>query len=201
MKDPNKHFWIAVIQSVFLVVVWLLFVFQSAGAQVRPSAEEILKENLTAAFTILRTQDLDQEIKNRKIIDIVNPMFDFSLMAKLSLGRKYWPNLSPDQKESFTQLFIKRLRASYLDYFTLYTDEKVLYEPSLVVRNKVRIPTFLVSKDKKISIIYKFYDSGSNWKVYDLEIQGVSLIRSYRAQFHEILKSGTIDDLITKLEA
>ncbi len=201
LKDTKKHFWIAGIQFISLVVPWLLFGCQSASAQVRPSAEEILKENLDAVFAVLQTQGLDQQAKSQKIIEIVNPMFDFSLMAKLSLGRKYWPNLTPDQKESFTQLFIKRLRSSYLDYFTLYTDEKVLYEPSLVVKNKIRIPTFLVSKDKKISIVYKFYDSGSNWKVYDLEIQGVSIIRSYRAQFHEILKSGTINDLMTKLEA
>ncbi len=181
--------------------VWLLLVYQSAIAQVRPSAEELVKANLATVFAVLQAQDLDQEAKTRKIIDIVNPMFDFSLMAKLSLGRQYWPDLTPGQKERFTRLFIKRLRASYLDSFTLYTDEKVLYEPSVAVKNKIHIPTFLVSKDKKISILYKLYDSGSSWKIYDLEIQGVSLIRSYRAQFHEILKTGTIDDLMTKLEA
>ena len=179
----------------------LLLVCQSAIAQARPPAEELLKENLAAVFSVLRSQDLDQAAKSQRIIDIVNPMFDFSLMAKLSLGRRYWPELTADQKERFTRLFIKRLRASYLDSLTLYTDERVLYEPSVVVKNKIHIPTYLVSKDKKISILYKLYDSESNWKIYDLEIQGVSLIRSYRAQFHEILKSGTIDDLMTKLEA
>ena len=182
-------------------VLCLLLICQPAIVQARPSAEELIKENLAAAVAVLQSQDLDHEAKTQKIIDIVNPMFDFSLMAKLSLGRKYWPDLTPDQKQRFTRLFIKRLRASYLDSLMLYTDEKVLYEPSVVVKNKIRIPTFLVSKDKKISILYKLYDSGSSWKIYDLEIQGVSLIRSFRAQFHEILKSGTIDDLMIKLEA
>ena len=189
------------IKPLFYGVLCLLLVCQSAIAQARPTAEELLKENLAAVFTVLRSQDLDQAAKSQRIIDIVNPMFDFSLMAKLSLGRRYWPELTADQKERFTRLFIKRLRASYLDSLTLYTDERVLYEPSVVVKNKIHIPTYLVSKDKKISILYKLYDSESNWKIYDLEIQGVSLIRSYRAQFHEILKSGTIDDLMTKLEA
>ena len=182
-------------------VLCLLLVCQSAIAQARPSAEELIKENLAAVFAVLQTQDLDQEAKSQKIIDIVNPMFDFSLMAKLSLGRRYWPDLTPDQKERFTRLFIKRLRASYLDNLTLYTDEKVVYEPSVVVKNKIHIPTYLVSKEKRISILYKLYESESGWKVYDLEIQGVSIIRSYRSQFYEILKSGTIDDLMTKLEA
>ena len=179
----------------------LLILCQSAMAENKASAEKLLKENLAAVFEVLQKQDLNQEAKKHEIIDIVNPMFDFSLMAKLTLGRKYWPGLTPQQKESFTQLFIKRLRASYLDRLTLYTDEKVLYESSVAVKQKIHIPTYLVSPHQKISILYKFYNSDSNWKIYDLEIQGVSIIRSYRSQFHEILKSGTFDDLLTKLES
>ena len=177
----------------------LLILCQSAMAENKASAEKLLKENLAAVFAVLQKQDLNQEAKNHEIIDIVNPMFDFSLMAKLTLGRRYWPGLTPGQKEIFTQLFIKRLRASYLDRLTLYTDEKVLYESSVEVKKKIHIPTYLVAKDKKISIFYKFYNSDSNWKIYDLEIQGVSIIRSYRSQFYEILRSGTFDDLLTKL--
>ena len=179
----------------------LLMGFQSAAADDSASAEQLLKTNLAAVFEVLQKQDLSQEAKQNQIIDIVNPMFDFNLMAKLTLGRKYWPGLTPGQKEHFTRLFIKRLRASYLDNLTLYTDEKVLYEPSVEVKQKIQIPTYLVSRDKKISILYKFYNSESTWKIYDLEIQGVSIIRSYRSQFYEILNSGTIDDLLTKLES
>lgn len=187
--------------KILSVVTLCMLVFcRPAVAQDQPSAEDVLKQNLAAVFAVLQQQDLNQEAKNNKIIDIVNPMFDFSLMAKLTLGKKYWPGLSPEQKESFTQLFIKRLRASYLDRLTFYTDEKVIYEPSVEVNEKIHIPTYLVSKDKKISMLYKFYTSESNWKIYDLEIQGVSIIRSYRSQFYEILQSGTFDDLLVKLE-
>ena len=179
----------------------LLIVCQSAIAENKAFPEEVLKENLAAVFSILQKQDLDQEAKNNAVIDIVNRMFDFSLMAKLTLGRKYWPGLTPEQKEKFTQLFIKRLRSSYLDRLTLYTDEKVLYEPSIEVKQKIHLPTYLVSQAKKISILYKFYNSDPGWKIYDLEIQGVSIIRSYRSQFHEILRTGTFDDLLTKLKS
>jgi phospholipid transport system substrate-binding protein len=199
----SEHIWQnrkVMMKTLIYAVLSLLIVWQSAIAQNKPSAEELLKENLAAVFEVLQNQDLKQAEKNNKIIDIVNPMFDFSLMAKLTLGRKYWPDLTPEQKASFTQLFIKRLRTSYLDRLTLYTDEKVLFESSVEVKQKIHIPTFLVSKDRKISILYKFYNAESSWKIYDLEIQGVSIIRSYRSQFHEILKSGTFDTLLTKLE-
>jgi len=182
------------------MLLGLLIVCQSAMAENKISAQDLLKKNLDTVFAILQRKDLAQERKNQEIVDIVTPMFDFDLMAKLTLGREYWPDLTAEQKERFTQLFIKRLRTSYLDRLTLYTDEKVVYEPPVEIKQKIHIPTYLVSKDKKISILYKFYESGNNWTIYDLEIQGVSIIRSYRSQFHEILQKETFEDLLGKME-
>lgn len=173
---------------------------QLAIAKNKFTAEDLLKENLAAVFAILKKPDLDQEAKKNKIIEIINSIFDLSLTAKLTLGRKNWSGLTLQQKERFTQLFAKYLGVFYLDYLMLYTDEKVFYEVPVEVRKKVYIPTVLVSKEKKISILYKLYKSGSHWKIYDLEIQGVSTIRSYRSQFRDLLKSGTFDDLLAKLE-
>ena len=187
-------------KTLLYAIIGLLVACQSILAEDGPVAEELLKENHEAVFAVLQKQDLAQEVKNQKIIEIITPMFDFPLMAKLTLGREYWTGLTPEQKERFTQLFIDRLRTSYLARITLYTDEKVVYRPSVKIKQKIHIPTDLVSKDKMISILYKFHESGSSWKIYDLEIQGVSIIRSYRSQFHQFLKSGTIDDLLAKLE-
>ena len=183
-----------------VAVTSLLLFYQSAVADDKSEVEKLLKNNLDAVFAVLQKKDLEQQEKNKKIVDIVTPMFDFELMARLSLGKKYWPGLSPDKKERFTELFIKRLKASYLNNFNLYTDEKIFYEPPVQVKKKVHTPTYLISKDKKISILYKFYKAERSWKIYDLEIQGVGIIRSYRSQFSSILESGTIDDLLLKLE-
>ncbi len=187
-------------KNLLIAVVSLLLFSQTAAADDKSEIDDLLKTNLDAVFTILQKNDLDQQAKNKEIIDIVTPMFDFELMARLSLGKTHWSGLSQDKKERFIELFIKRLKASYLSNFNLYTDEKVLYEPSVQVKKKVHAPTYLVSKDKKISILYKFYKAQTNWKIYDLEIQGVSIIRSYRSQFSSILESGTVDDLLLKLE-
>jgi phospholipid transport system substrate-binding protein len=187
-------------KNLLIAVIILLLFSQSAAADDKSEVDNLLKTNLDAVFTVLQKKDLDQQAKNKEIVDIVTPMFDFDLMARLSLGKKHWSGLSQDKKERFTELFIKRLKASYLSNFTLYTDEKVLYEPSVQVKEKIHAPTYLISKDKKISILYKFYNAQKNWKIYDLEIQGVSIIRSYRSQFSSILESGTVDDLLLKLE-
>ena len=187
-------------KNLMVAVTSLLLFYQSAVADDKSEVEKLLKNNLDAVFAVLQKKDLEQQKKNKEIVDIVTPMFDFDLMARLSLGKKHWPGLSQDKKERFTELFIKRLKTSYLNNFNLYTDEKIIYEPSVQAEKKIHIPTYLVSKDKKISILYKFYKAELNWKIYDLEIQGVGIIRSYRSQFSSILESGTIDDLLRKLE-
>jgi phospholipid transport system substrate-binding protein len=171
-----------------------------AGAGDLETAQDFLQSNLDAVFAVLDKNDLGIQAKQKEIEAVVTPMFDFPLMAKLSLGKKHWTGLTPENKDRFTELFVKRLRQSYLDKLTAYTDEKVVYGSAVEVDKKVHISTDLVSKGSKISMLYKLYTSKSEWRIYDIEIQGVSIIRSYRSQFNEILKNGTFEDLIAKME-
>jgi phospholipid transport system substrate-binding protein len=184
----------------FYAVFGLLFLSQAGTADDKSAAEEFIKSNLGAVFSVLQKKDLSQPARKSEVVEIVTPMFDFKLMAKLSLGKKYWPDLSREHKERFTELFVERLRQSYLNKLTAYTDEKIIYEPPVAVKKKVHVPTLLVSQGKKISMLYKLYSSNNTWKIYDVEIQGVSIIRSYRSQFKEILQNGTFDELLQKMQ-
>ena len=185
---------------ILYIFLCLLMLGSPVLADDKADAEAIVKGKLDAVFAVLEKKELDQQAKKKEINEIVTPMFDFALMAKLTLGREHWPNLSREKKEKFTELYIKLLKTSYLEKLTLYTDEKVIFDPPVQVKEKVQIPTQLISKDRKTSILYKLYKPANDWKVYDLEIQGVSIIRSYRSQFGEILRNGTIDDLLRKME-
>jgi phospholipid transport system substrate-binding protein len=189
-----------IINALLYAAFGLLILSQPVIADDKIPAEDLLKSTLGHVFEVLQKEDLDQQAKNKEVVAIVTPMFDFALMAKLSLGKKHWPGLTSEKKDRFTELFVKRLRQSYLNKLTTYTDEEIIYEPPVEVKKKVHIPTRLISKGKKISMLYKFYKSNNNWKIYDIEIQGVSIIRSYRSQFNEILQRGTMEDLFEKLE-
>ena len=178
----------------------LLLLSQAVMADDKSAGEEYLKSKLDAVFKVLQKKDLSQQAKNSQVVEIVTPMFDFELMGKLSLGKSYWPDLSPEQREKFTELFVERLRQSYLNKLTAYTDEKIIYESPVDVKTKVHVPTELISKGKKISMLYKLYSSNNSWKIYDVEIEGVSIIRSYRSQFNEILQKGTFEDLLQKMQ-
>ena len=181
--------------SVFI----LLMMIQTVGADDKDVVKELLEKKVGAAIAVLQKKDIDQQERNRQIIDIVTPLFDFPLMAKLSLGRKNWPGLDQEKRQRFIELFTERLKESYLDKLTLYTDEKVVFKTPVQEKRKIQVPTELISKNNTITMLYKFYESTS-WLIYDIEIQGVSIISTYRSQFDQVLSKGTIDELLTKLE-
>ncbi len=184
-----------------LCTVLILFITAQTGlTSDENEAQALLKIKLDAAMAVLQKKDLEQQKKNEQLVEIVTPMFDFHLMAKLSLGRKYWPGLSEEKKDEFTDLFVKRLRTSYLEKISLYTDEKVFFKTPVQDKRKVSIPTEIVSKNNRISMIYKMYKSKNDWKIYDVEIEGVSIISTYRSQFDQVLSKGTIDELLQRLE-
>ena len=181
--------------------VLIFFITVQTGLTIAENeAQALLKTKLDAAIAVLQKKDLEQQKKYDQLVDIVKPLFDFHLMAKLSLGRKYWPGLSKEKQDEFTDLFIKRLQAMFLEKLSLYTDEKVFFKTPVQDKRKVRIPTEIVSNNNRISMIYKMYKSENDWKIYDFEIEGVSIISTYRSQFDQILSKGTIDELMKKLE-
>jgi len=187
-------------KSLLYSVFILLVMTQTVGADDKDVAKELLENDIEAAIAVLQKKDLNQQEKNKQVIEIVTPIFNFPLMAKLSLGRKYWPGLTKEERQRFTDLFTKRLKESYLDKLTLYTDEKVVFKTPVQEKRKIKIQTELISKNNTISMLYKFHESKHGWLIYDIEIQGVSIISTYRSQFDQVLSKGTIDELLIKLE-
>ena len=161
---------------------------------------ELIHTKWNAVISVLQNKNLDQETRVKKINKIVSPIFDFPLMAKLALGREHWPKLTEAQQEKFTQLFVERLRTSYREKIALYTNEEILFKPAEKKKSTIYIPMELKTKDKKIAVLHKLRKVDNRWKVYDVEIQGVSILLTYRSQFDDILSKGTVEDLLARLE-
>jgi phospholipid transport system substrate-binding protein len=159
----------------------------------------ILELKWGQAVAVLSDEDLKTEEKQKRIEKIVHPIFDFNLMAKLSLGKKNWPRLSKKEQAEFVTLFVQRLKDSYRDKVMLYTDEKAVFKPFIVKGITVTIPMELVGKDRTASVLYKFHKGKKGWSIYDVELEGVSILRSFRSQFNDILSRGTVEDLLCEL--
>ncbi len=186
-------------RRLFLFALCLLLCAAPVPADEARAVRQELSTRIDAVVALLRDQKLDKEQRNQRIIAIITPLFDFATMAQLSLGNKYWPDLSEQQRQTFSDLFTERLQDSYLEKLDLYTDEEVVYEDGQQSGSKIQLATSMISKDTRIAMLYKFYRAKGGWKIYDVEIGGVSVIQTYRSQFDGVLKEGTIDELLEKL--
>jgi phospholipid transport system substrate-binding protein len=181
----------------------LLFFFllsKVAVADVETEAEEKLKASVGKVFTVLSNKELTMDQKKSKVIEITHTVFGYPLMAKLSLGKKHWSQFSPEQRAEFTSLFIKLFQDFYVDKLDIFSNEEVIFQPPIIANErKVQIPTVLLSKGKKYSMLYKMSKTKNGWRIYDVAIEGVSLIHTYRSQYNHILENGEIEDLLTKM--
>ena len=162
--------------------------------------KNLLKERFDDIIAVMENKDLDDETKKGRIEDIIKPIFDFPLMTMLALGKASWTAMTKEDQERFSELFTKILKQAYFSKILAYVDEDIIIEESHQIDKKVYIHTFIVSKDQKIPVLYKFYQSDTAWKIYDIEVEGVSLIQTYRSQFTESLQEMTAKALMVKME-
>ncbi len=187
-------------RKISYILLFLLLSFKVTVAGVETEAEKTLKAAIDEVFTVLTNKEVSMDQKKREVIGITHRVFGFPLMAKLSVGKEHWSQFNAKQKDEFTSLFTELFQRFYIDKLDLFSNEEVIFQPATAVKKKkVQIPTTLLSKDKKFSVLYKMAKTKNGWKIYDITNEGVSLIHTYRSQYHHILKSVEIEDLLTKM--
>lgn len=189
------------LKSIFKYTIVLIFSFNSLLAVEEQDLTKVMHKNMQCVIKILNNKDSSKALKIKEIYALFDPIFDFKLMAKLSLG-KQWKILTKEQQKEFADKFIKKLKDSYMNKLDMYTDEKIVVNDMKKVKNRIYLSTNIISKNDTYEIIYKFYKSKVNgWLVYDMDILGVSIIQTYRNQFSGILKDKDFDNLLLQLES
>jgi len=198
----NKRYRNRIIRRLCCVFLFLLVAGQGVNASVKDPNDpnELLRAKWDTIFPILQNKDIDKKEKETQINKVTRPIFDLPGMARLSLGKKNWSKFNQQQRKRFTELFVEKLSNSYCEKVMLYTDERVLFKPAVWKNKALYIPMELISKDKTVVIVYKFRRVNKHWKIYDVEIEGVSILLTYRSQFDDILRRGTVEELISLLE-
>ena len=188
----------------FLVV---LFAGAAMGAETSPT--DTLKEPLDQSVLILKdtrykTDDPALKIEQRdKIWEIVAGTFDFNEVSRRALARN-WKSFSAQQQQDFAAVFSKMLGNIYVDRIqTGFSDQKVEFADEILHESKplAIVKTFIVSDQNKIPVDYSLKKKGGDWFVYDVKVEGVSLIKNYRTQFNDILRKESPDQLIERLKA
>lgn len=162
-----------------------------------------MQKNIDNATAILRDTKLQKNQKAEKLFSIFDTIFDYSLMAKLAVGGRYWEGLAPEKQKEFSHVFEQTLKTSYMEKLDLYTDEKLEIVKSEKIKDtRIHLTTHLTKNKEIYEIIYKFYkDASNNWLIYDVDVLGVSIIQTYRTQFADFLAKDSINNLIIKLKS
>jgi phospholipid transport system substrate-binding protein len=161
---------------------------------------ETIQTQVGKALDVLRDPalktDAAKEAKENKIWAIAEDIFDFTELSKRTMGRD-WNKLNEDQQKEFTGLFSKILGNVYLDRIMAYTDEKVVFnKESVLAKDKAEVQSKVITASGEIPIHYRMINMKGSWKVYDVVIEGVSMVKNYRVQFKEILKNDSPKDLL-----
>jgi phospholipid transport system substrate-binding protein len=164
---------------------------------------ETIKPQVERALEVLRDPALKAEsakaAKEKKIWEILDSVFDYTELSKRTLAQ-HWKKLSPDQQKEFISLFGKLLGSVYMDRIIAYKDEKVVFGKVINLSDKTaEVQSQVVQSSKSIPIHYRMILKEGGWKVYDVVIEGASLVQNYRTQFREILTNKTPEDLLKQL--
>ncbi len=186
--------------SLILCCIVLVIAIGSVVADVDTEPEKILKISVNKVFTVLSNKSLSLDQKKYEVAEITNPVLAFPIMTKLSIGKEYWSEFNTKQRAELIRLFTELFHDFYVDILVIFNNEEIVFESATVVQKKqVQIQTVLISKGKKYSMLYKMFKTRKGWKIYDFDINGVSMLQLYRSQCHHVLKRDKIEGLLTKM--
>jgi phospholipid transport system substrate-binding protein len=179
----------------------------AAGMSPAPAAAGVPTDQLKGAVErVLKTLD-DPTLKGEArlgerrvaVRKIANEIFDFSEIAKRSMAR-HWPPLSEAQKNEFVGLFADLLERSYISKIETYGGEKIQYTAERADGDFATVSTRIITKNgTEVPVDYRMIKRADRWLVYDVSIEGVSLVSNYRTQFNKIIQTTSYNELVSKL--
>jgi len=138
--------------------------------------------------------------RRRGVRKVANDIFDWGEIARRSLAR-HWQPLTEQQRTEFVMLFADLLERSYISKIELYGGEKILYAGERMDGDLATVSTRIVTKNgTEVPIDYRMLKRGERWLVYDVNIEGVSLVSNYRTQFNKIIQTASYNELVQKMK-
>jgi phospholipid transport system substrate-binding protein len=186
------------IDKTVLLMMLILPLQTFAGAPL-----DTIKANANSVLEVLRDPklkgDAGKKVKEQRVEAAADKLFDWVELSKRTLGLN-WNKLSPEQRKEFVELYRTVLKDAYVDKITGYTNEQINFTKEVPLsESTIEVQSVVVAKGVETPIFYRVIKKENEWKVYDVVIEGVSLISNYRTQFREILGNNPPEKLIETL--
>jgi len=167
-------------------------------------AQDQLKGAIDRVVSTLESPALKGEGKvaerRAAVRKIADELFDFGEIARRALGR-YWQPLTEPQRTEFVGLFADLLERSYISKIELYGGEKIIYSGDRVDGDLATVSTKIITKNgTEVPVDYRLSKRGDRWVVYDVNIEGISLVSNYRTQFNKIIQTNGYNALVDRMK-
>ena len=165
-------------------------------------ATDDVKKSVDELFRIVADKNLQQHDQKRRQVlkQVINTIFDYSEMAKQTLGR-HWNQRTPTERSQFTDLFASLLDNSYISKIESYNNEKILYVKETIDGKYAEVKSKVITEKRdEYTLDYRLLNENGKWMVYDIVIEGVSMVSNYRTQFSRIINTSGYSELVKKLQ-
>ncbi len=166
------------------------------------TATAAIKNTIKQMFVILNDEDLKApgkaEERRQQLEKVIGNRIAYDEMAKRSLGPQ-WVQLNEEERQEFVRLYAQLLRDTYSSRFDRYTDEKVEFLQETLQGDYAEVRTRLTSSKFNLDVDYRMLQRAGDWRVYDIVVDGISLVHSYREQFAKIIRTYSYEGLVSKL--
>ena len=187
--------------AVALLFLFLIFLGHPSQSLAGPATEAV-KGTIDQVLRVLQDKEMkkpDRVDERRQIIEkTIGDRFSWEEMAKRTLGTQ-WAKLTDKQRQEFVDLFRTLLTNTYIDRIENYAGEQVQYLNERLQDGFAEVRTKIASGKAEYPMDYRLLNKSAEWRVYDIVLDGVSLVANYRGQFNKILHSSGYDDLVQKL--
>lgn len=189
--------------TLHLLLTVMILLYGSRPLTAGEPTEEI-RTAINQGVQILNEAKLDTNKQRTEVINrlrtIVYPLFDFTEMAKRSLG-SHWRRLNPQQQKEFIFVFTELLETTYADKIDLYEGQKVVYTGESVDKSYAQVDTKVIGKkNQSYSVDYKLHRIDGRWRIYDVVAENISLVNNYRSQFQRVLVNSSFEELIRRMQ-
>jgi phospholipid transport system substrate-binding protein len=198
---------LAVVSTRFALRAVCLLCVLAAGpaAAAGPGPIEQLKGPIDRVLQVLEDPGLKVEARaaqrRRSVRQIADEIFDFEEIARRAMA-PHWRSLTPPQRKEFVAVFSDLLERAYMSKIELYGGEQIQYTGERVEGDLATVTTRLVTKKGvEVPIDYRMLKRGDQWRIYDVSIEGVSLVANYRTQFNNVIRTSSYDELLRKMRS
>jgi phospholipid transport system substrate-binding protein len=194
------HCVLTVLKTIVLGLVMLCI----AGDASAGLPTDQLKASIDKVLNVLNDKTLKapaMKAQRREVLmNLSTEVFDWNEMSKRSLGI-YWKDRTPEEQMEFVKLFTVLLENTYMDKIESYSGEKILYSKEAVEDQYALVETKIITKqDTEVAVNYWMLNKSGRWFVYDISVEGISLVKNYRTQFNEIMARSSYQELLKKLK-